>query len=72
MHLERNATWGFAFGDRCFGPFCDSLRDLETTEASMKSLHNAISMLRKCLGAEYVPEAAKGSRYRLSPKIRSD
>ncbi len=23
MHLERNATWGFAFGDRCFGPFCD-------------------------------------------------
>ncbi len=25
MHLERNATWGFAFGDRCFGPFCDSL-----------------------------------------------
>ncbi len=27
MHLERNATWGFAFGDRCFGPFCDSLRE---------------------------------------------
>jgi hypothetical protein len=26
MHLERNATWGFAFGDRCFGPFCDSLQ----------------------------------------------
>ncbi|MDA8400598.1 MAG: hypothetical protein M0008_11250 [Actinomycetota bacterium] len=28
MHLERNATWGFAFGDRCFGPFCDSLEEL--------------------------------------------
>ncbi|MDA8399712.1 MAG: hypothetical protein M0008_06635 [Actinomycetota bacterium] len=27
MHLERNATWGFAFGDRCFGPFCDSLHE---------------------------------------------
>ena len=38
----------------------------------MKSLHNAISLLRKCLGAEYVPEASKGSGYRLSPKIRSD
>ncbi len=25
MHLEWNATCGFAFGDRCFGPFCDSL-----------------------------------------------
>ncbi|MHB8290223.1 MAG: hypothetical protein ACYDEY_13520 [Acidimicrobiales bacterium] len=47
-------------------------RDLETTEASMKSVHNAISMLRECLGAEYVPEASKGSWLWLSPKIRSD
>ncbi len=30
MHLERNATWGFAFGDSCFGPFCDSLLYRET------------------------------------------
>ncbi len=46
--------------------------DLETTEASTKSLHNAVSLLRKSLGAQFVPEASKGSGYRLAPEVRSD
>ena len=32
MHLEWNATCGFAFGDRCFGPFCDSLPSVLKTQ----------------------------------------
>lgn len=46
--------------------------DLETTESSMKHLHNVVSRLRTCLGKEYVPVTSKGSGYRLSPEIRTD
>ena len=40
--------------------------DLGTSEASAKSLRNAISMLRKALGNDLVPEAQRGSGYRLA------
>ena len=45
MHLERNATWGFAFGDRCFGPFCDSLH-LSHSSSRWPSLPIVISTAR--------------------------
>lgn len=46
--------------------------DIESTQASAKSLRNAVSMLRKSLGAEAVPEASKGRGYRLAGEVRSD
>jgi DNA-binding SARP family transcriptional activator len=46
--------------------------DSETTEASAKSLRNAVSLLRRALGPESVPEASKGGGYRLSDSVTSD
>lgn len=46
--------------------------DIESTQASAKSLRNAVSMLRKSLGPEVVPEASKGRGYRLAGDVRSD
>jgi DNA-binding SARP family transcriptional activator len=46
--------------------------DPGSTEASAKNLRNAVSLLRRALGAEHVPEASKGRGYRLSPSVTSD
>ena len=46
--------------------------DPESTDASAKSLRNAVSLLRKALGPESIPEASKGKGYRLSDVVTSD
>jgi DNA-binding SARP family transcriptional activator len=46
--------------------------DLGSSEASAKSLRNAVSLLRKALGPDLVPEAQKGAGYRLAPGVACD
>jgi DNA-binding SARP family transcriptional activator len=46
--------------------------DLGASEASAKSLRNAVSMLRKALGPTLVPEAHRGAGYRLAPGVACD
>jgi type IV secretion system protein VirD4 len=46
--------------------------DLGASEASAKSLRNTVSLLRKALGPNLVPDAQKGSGYRLGPGVLCD
>jgi DNA-binding SARP family transcriptional activator len=46
--------------------------DLGASEANAKSLRNAVSLLRKSLGPDVVPEAHKGSGYRLTSTVECD
>jgi len=41
-------------------------------EASAKSLRNSVSLLRRALGPDLVPEAQKGAGYRLAPGVLCD
>jgi len=41
-------------------------------EASAKSLRNSVSLLRRALGPDLVPEAQKGTGYRLTPGVLCD
>jgi type IV secretion system protein VirD4 len=46
--------------------------DLGASEANAKSLRNAVSLLRKSLGPDVIPEAHKGSGYRFSSTVKCD
>jgi DNA-binding SARP family transcriptional activator len=65
MHPNRNVTSEEARAALWPG-------DPEVTDASAKSLRNAVSLLRRALGPELVPGASKGRGYRLAPEVTCD
>jgi DNA-binding SARP family transcriptional activator len=46
--------------------------DLGSAEVSAKSLRNTVSLLRKALGPDLVPDSHRGSGYRLAPGVLCD
>jgi DNA-binding SARP family transcriptional activator len=65
LHADRNVN-----GEELRAAFWSG--DLGASEASAKSLRNAVSMLRKALGPALVPEAHRGAGYRLAPGVACD
>ncbi|MGH9017138.1 MAG: AfsR/SARP family transcriptional regulator, partial [Acidimicrobiales bacterium] len=65
LHGDRNAT-----GEEIRAALWPG--DLGASEASAKSLRNTVSLLRKALGPDLVPEAQRGSGYRFADGVRCD
>jgi DNA-binding SARP family transcriptional activator len=65
LHAERNVTSEEVRAALWPG-------DLGSAEVSAKSLRNTVSLLRKALGHDLVPDAQKGSGYRLAPGVGCD
>jgi DNA-binding SARP family transcriptional activator len=65
LHAERNVS-----GEEIRAALWPG--DLGATEVNAKSLRNTVSLLRKALGHDLVPEAQKGSGYRLANGVTND
>ena len=65
LHQERNMT-----GEEIRAALWPG--DFGMAQGSAKSLRNAVSLLRKVIGNDMVPEASRGSGYSISGKIKTD
>jgi DNA-binding SARP family transcriptional activator len=65
LHAERNVS-----GEEVRAALWPG--DLGAAEVNAKSLRNTVSLLRKALGPDLVPEAQKGSGYRIASGVTCD